>query len=718
MLHLAEQLLNQGKFHQAQSILADYCNSHLLDAHATFLHGACMHQIGKLDEALQLFELTLELQPYHEQAGSAKGTVLSLLGRNQEALLAYRKSLLTLPNDPQVLLNIAIVLEQIGDLPGALEAYEVSLKHHPEFASALLNRGVLQLRMGLTEDALICNQTLVKLYPGSEHAQFNLGEVNLVLGRWNEALAAYECALAINPHFAKAYFASGIAMSMLKRFDQAKSAFLTSESLDPEGFEKNISDAASLTGGEIRKFSPKTIYLLKESSKIDICNWDSWHEFVQELEELIKLSIGQEDEVVEPELLFRICALPFDNSVSLALAKSVSTYTTDKSATIQKFKFIPHKNKKLKIGYVSPDFKMHPIATVTRKLYGLHDRDQFEIYGYTLQPDDGSQIRKEIEQGCDIFRDLSELTDEDAAEWINRDEIDILIDLAGYTKHARPGIFAMRPAPIQTGYLGFLHTTGSPYLDYYIADQHVLPVAFSSKFFTEKIAYIPNSYFLFDNQQEISADAISRESLDLPENGFVFCCHNSNYKITPADFDIWMKLLNRVPDSVLWLYKSNEQVAINLRKEADKRGINPDRLIFAKSAPHDVYLARYRFADLFLDTQYYNAQTTAAEALWAGLPVITCSGETMASRVASGLLTAIGLTELIAVSPQQYEDLAYKLATQPKELARIKVKLQQNKITTTLFDTAHQVKKIEAAYLSMWQRYKSGLAPETFHISL
>ena len=352
---------------------------------------------------------------------------------------------------------------------------------------------------------------------------------------------------------------------------------------------------------------------------------------------------------------------------------------------------------------------------MTRRLYTLHDRDRFEVYGYSLRSGDGSSIRHDIENGCDFFRELSGLDDRAAAEIIHLDGIDILIDLAGYTTNSRTEIFAMRPAPLQVSYLGFLHTMGADFIDYCMADPVVVQET-SAGSFTEKIAYLPN-YFLFDNQQEISTQKLTREELGLPARGFVFCCHNSNYKITPVDFDIWMRLLKRVVGSVLWLYQGSEAVAANLRKEAAARGVDPDRLVFASLVTNAVYLARYRLADLFLDTAFYNAQTTAAEALWAGLPVLTCTGESMASRVASGVLIAAGLEEMITDNPQDYEERAFHLATHADELEQIRDKLARNRLSMSLFDTERQVRNLEAAFQTMWQRYEAGLAPESFHVA-
>jgi len=715
MLNLAVQLLEQGKVQQALSMLAEQCEKTPRDAQAWFLLGACNHQAKKTEESLQALERALSIEPRHIQARCAKGVVLSELGRQQDALHVFRKALHLAPTDAQLLLNMAVVLEQTGDLHAALERYDQVLKHHPDFSSALLNRGSLLIRLDRLEEALSNNKRLVGMHPDWEEAQFNLGEVLLTLGRWEQSLAAYQSASAINPRSAKAHFAAGLALSMLKRFDQAQQEFLIARSLDPKIYGQRIQDAAATTGGELRKFTPEVIYLLKEATRLDDCDWTSWKNFVSDFELLIEGKLGQTDEIVEPALLFRACSLPVSGATGLALARSVSAWTAEQAAGYPPFMHTKKTSGKLRIGYVSPDFRVHPIATVTRQLYALHDRDRLEVYGYSLQPGDGSTIRRDVENGCDCFRELSGLNDRTAAEIIHRDDIDILVDLAGYTRFSRPEIFAMRPAPLQVGYLGFLHTMGANFIDYVIADPVIVPPD-EAVSFTEQIAWLP-SYFMFDDQQQISAQKLTREEQGLPAQGFVFCCHNSNYKISPVDFDIWMRLLQRVPGSVLWLYKGSEAVVANLRKEAQARGVNPDRLAFANRVANDVYLARYRMADLFLDTACYNAQTTAAEALWAGLPVLTCPGKTMASRVASGVLNSVGLEELIAHSPQQYEERAYQLATHPEALVQLREKLARNRFASPLFDTGRQVRNLEEAYQMMWQRYRAGLAPESFRVT-
>lgn len=716
MPNLAVRLLEQGKAQQALPLFLEQCEKTPRDAHAWFLLGACNHQANKLEEALQALERALSLEPRHIQARCAKGAALFDLGRQQEALHVYRKALHLAPTDAQLLLNIGVVLEQMGDRKAALERYEQALRHHPEFAPALLNRGALLIKLGRLEESVANSKRLVELHPESEHAHFNLGEALLALGRWDDALAAYECAISINTHSAKAHFAAGLALSMMKRFDRAGHEFQVSQNIDAAVFDRSISAAAALTGGELHKFTPEVIYLLKEASRLDSCDWENWARFVTDLESLINSLRGQSGEIIEPALLFRACTLPVSAPTSMALACSVSASVAEKAASFPVFTRANKYFGKLRVAYVSPDFRIHPVATVTHRLYALHDRDKFEVYGYSLRPGDGSSIRRDIEQGCDVFRELGGLDDRAAAEIIHRDGIDILIDLAGYTTHSRTGIFAMRPAPLQASYLGFLHTMGAEFIDYIMADPIVIPEA-GSRFFVEKIAYLPNSYFMFDDQLEISPQKYSREELGLPARGFVFCCHNSNYKITPMDFDIWMRLLKRVHDSVLWLYKGSDAVVANLRREAEARGVSPDRLVFATLVPHAEYLARYRLADLFLDTAFYNAQTTAAEALWAGVPVLTCPGTTMASRVAAGLLTAAGLQELITSSPQDYEERAYHLATDSGALAQVREKLARNRLAMGLFNTEQQVRNLEAAYQMMWQRHVSGQTPESFNVA-
>ena len=324
-------------------------------------------------------------------------------------------------------------------------------------------------------------------------------------------------------------------------------------------------------------------------------------------------------------------------------------------------------------------------------------------------------MRRRLEAAFDKFLDVRNRSDRDVALLARSLEIDVAVDLGGFTRDARMGIFSMRAAPVQVNYLVYPGTTGAEYVDYLIADPTLIPAS-HQKYFSEKIVYLPNSYQANDRKRRIAARTFTRAEVKLPETAFVFCCFNNNFKIAPEVFDCWMRILRRVDNSVLWLLEGNTKATSNLRKEAEVRGVHPERLIFAKPMPPPDHLARHRLADLFLDTLPYNAHTTASDALWAGLPVLTRIGETFAGRVAASLLNAIGLTELITSTPQAYEALAIELATNPGKLAAIKHKLATNRLTTPLFDTQTFTRHIEAAYAMMYERYQANLPPDHIYV--
>jgi predicted O-linked N-acetylglucosamine transferase (SPINDLY family) len=349
------------------------------------------------------------------------------------------------------------------------------------------------------------------------------------------------------------------------------------------------------------------------------------------------------------------------------------------------------------------------------ELFELHDRSQFEIVGFSFGPTANDEIRQRLEKSFDQFIEVGSKSDVEVAKLSRDFNIDIAVDLKGFTKDGRTGIFAHRAAPIQVNYLGYPGTLGTDYIDYIIADKTLIPPQ-SQQFYSEKVVYLPNSYQVNDRKRIISERQFTRQELGLPENSFVFCCFNNNYKILPATFDGWMRILKSVDGSVLWLFKDNPWAVENLKKEAQKRGIDGQRLVFAEHMPLSEHLARHRQADLFLDTLPYNAHTTTSDALWAGLPVLTQMGGSFASRVAASLLNAIGLPELITSAQEEYEALAIELAMNPKKLSDIKYKLEINRFTAPLFDTPLFTKNIEAAYIKMMERYYADLEPD--HIAI
>jgi protein O-GlcNAc transferase len=370
---------------------------------------------------------------------------------------------------------------------------------------------------------------------------------------------------------------------------------------------------------------------------------------------------------------------------------------------------------RIRIGYISADFRTHPIAQLVAGLFERHDKSRFEISAVSYGPDDGSAFRDRIKAAVENFIDVHAMTDEKIAQSIRDREIDILVDLTGLTQYNRFGVLSRRVAPIQVNFLGFPGTTGAEWMDYIIADATIIPED-HFRFYSEQVVWLPDAYQPNDEKRLIAERLPTRAECNLPEVGFVFCCFNNTYKIAPEIFAVWMKLLRAVEGSVLWLLETNPTATQNLRNEGKARGISPDRLIFAPKIALADHLSRHRQADLFLDTLPYNAHTTASDALWAGVPIVTCLGETFAARVAASLLKAVGLPELITTSLEGYEALALKLARELSFLAGIKAKLARNRDTYPLFDSARFARHIEAAYTTMWERYRNGEPVKPFAV--
>jgi predicted O-linked N-acetylglucosamine transferase (SPINDLY family) len=366
-----------------------------------------------------------------------------------------------------------------------------------------------------------------------------------------------------------------------------------------------------------------------------------------------------------------------------------------------------YQHDRIRMGYVSGEFREHATSYLVAELLELHDRSRFEVFAISTGAHDQSPMTGRIAHACEHFLDVSAQPDREAASLLRNHEIDILIDLNGYFGHARTDIFAARAAPVQVNYLGFPGTMGAEYMDYIVADRHVIPED-QRQYFTEHVVYLPDTYQANDSKRKISVQARTRAEAGLPEHGFVFCCFNNNHKIMPGMFDIWMRLLQQVEGSVLWLLEGNAMVSANLRREAQRRNVAPHRIVFAPRMKLGDHLARHRLADLFLDTLPHNAHTTASDALWVGVPVLTCVGTTFAGRVAGSLLNAAGMPELITTSLEDYEALALKLARDGKLRAGIKSKLARNRATCPLFDTDRFRRHIESAYIMMWDRFQRG----------
>jgi predicted O-linked N-acetylglucosamine transferase (SPINDLY family) len=535
------------------------------------------------------------------------------------------------------------------------------------------------------EEAIASYDRAIEFKPDYADAYNNRGIVLKELMRLEEALASYDRAIELKSDYADAYNNRGNALQELKRVEEAIASYDRAIELRP--------DYEYLLGTQLH-------------TKMKMCDWQDFDANVENL--LLRIGEGKKSSQSIP-----ILALTDSLSVQ---RKASEIWMNDKHPPNHSLGFIPklRRKEKIKIGYYSEDFREHPVSYLAVELFELHDKNKFELIAFNYGPPDSSNMHKRVSSAFNKFIDIRLKSDKEVAELSRLMEIDIAIDLSGLTGNERTGIFAYRAAPVQLSYLGYLGTMGAEYYDYLIADKTIIPVI-NQDYYTEKIVYLPN-YQVNDSKRVISDKVFTKEELGLPNDGFIFCCFNNNYKITPNTFDGWVRILKAVEGSVLWLLEDNATAGINLRKEAQNRGIDPNRLVFAKRMKLPEHLARHRVADLFLDTLPYNAHTTASDALWAGLPVLTCMGESFASRVAASLLNAIELPELITTTQAEYEAKAIELGNNPAKLKAIKDKLERNRLTTALFDTPRFTKHIEAAFTQMYERYQADLPPDHIYI--
>jgi predicted O-linked N-acetylglucosamine transferase (SPINDLY family) len=526
----------------------------------------------------------------------------------------------------------------------------------------------------------------ILLSPLRPEAHNNRGSALHGLHQYETALQSIDEAIRLKPDYADAHRNRAYTLTALKQFQPALKSFEAALQLQPH--------CEYLPG--------MRLYL-----KAILCDWQNHDAEVQQLESAIERG----ENVALP---FATLALTTSPSVQ---RKAAEIYARDKhpTAATPLPPWPPH--DRIRIGYFSSDFYDHATSYLMAGLFELHDRTQFEIIGFSLGPDPsaGDTMGRRVSAAMDRFLNVRSMSDSQIAQLSRQLEIDIAVDLKGFTHDHRAGIFAHRPAPIQVSYVGYPGTMGAPFIDYLIADPTLIPEA-SRQHYTEKIVYLPDSYQPNDSRRPLAEASSTRASEGLPDTAFVFGCFNNTYKITPAVFDIWMRILTRVPNSVLWLLAADAATTENLRKEAQHRGIDPDRIIFARPHPLAEHLARHSLADLFLDSSPYNAHTTASDALWTGLPVITCLGETFAGRVAASLLKAVGLPELIAPNWQHYKELAVSLAGDTARLQVLRQHLGENRTSAPLFNTSSYTRHLEAAYVAVIERHHAGLPPDHIHI--
>jgi protein O-GlcNAc transferase len=715
-----------------------------------------LRRAGKFAEAAQMYGEILQSDPANFDALHALGIICYQAGRLEEAERLIADAVAARPFAPDALYNRACLLQKLNRPDEALVSFDTAIAVKPDYMEALVNRGTLLARLGRPGDALASFDRVVALRPDIAEVWSNRAGALLTLRRFEEAIESANRALGLKPAYADAWKICGNALGGVRRFDEAYTAFEKACALAPndaeswhkrgsvlqqlgrlgeaqasfdralalapenlaarsdradfffgaEHFEEAAADYAKILGSDPNCPSHVRGYLT--ICRLHICDWRG----LADERAAIAAGIHGGLFVLDPvgnAVMSSSAADQYDCARTWAMEK----FPAQGAAHWQGPKY---SHDRIRIAYVSADYRAHAVAFLVAGIFEHHDRTRFEVTGVSYGTDDGSAMRRRMEGAFDRFIDIRGMNDTEVADMLKHMEIDIAVDLSGYTGISRTGVFARRAAPLQVNYLGYPGTMGADYMDYVIGDPTVIPPE-DWPYYSEKIVWLPRQYQANDRKRRVAERTPSREEVGLPARGFVFCCFNNNHKISPEMFDIWMRLLTQVEGSVLWLFQDNPTAARNLRREAEIRGVAAGRLVFAPRALPEDHLARQRLADLFLDTLPYNAHTTASDAIWVGLPLVTTPGKTFAARVAASLLKAAGLPELVAPTLADYEALALNLARDTSALAAIKAKLVRNRDSCALFDTASITRQLEAAFVRMHERRLAGEPPMSFAVA-
>jgi protein O-GlcNAc transferase len=715
-------------------------------------YAAKFHKLGMLAEAEKFYAAILEVQPDHFDALHMLGVLRQQQGNNVEALRLIGEALTANSRSADSLRTFGAVLDTLDRHEAALAVYDKALAAKNDRCEALVSRGIALVHLGCPQDALESFDGALAINEHHLEARINRGVALMHLGRHREALESIDGALAIEERHPDAHVSRGVALLHLGRIRDALAAYDKAIEIKPDhpmalsnrvvalitlGRHDEVLDACD----RVLAISPRdaealynrgnTLWFfgkLEEALESYQQAWALGHARALSMLALYRLAIadwtrsGELSDALSKGIAEGAYIYPFTSVVfGLHPRDQLKAATNFLRASLpiapKPFRHstaVP--TDKLRIAYVSADFRQHAVAWAIAELFERHDRTRFEIIGVSLSPNDASAVRARISSSFDRFHDVAADSDESTARLLHDLDVHIAVDLNGPTQGCRPGVLAYRAAPVQAVYLGYPATTGADFIDYVLADATVLPFD-QQPFFTEKIVHLPDCYHANDTTRRISPETPARSDLGLPDRGLVFCCFNKSSKISMPMFHVWMRLLAQVPGSVLWLSKMNDLAQANLRREAAARGIEPDRLIFAEYAGRiENHLARHRAADLFLDTLPYNAHSTACDALWAGLPVVTCQGNSFAGRVGASMLKAAGLPELVTASLEDYESLALKLATDPALLPTIRHKLENNRSSCPLFDSDRFRRHVETAYQTMWDIHQRGESPRSFYV--
>lgn len=681
------------------------------------LLGVIEGQRGNLAEGIRQISKALRLEPRSAEAHLNLGRLQGEAGDLVNAERNLRKAIALGAQNPLVYSNMAAVYRRMKRYEEAKASADQALQIDPNEWMALINRGNALLALNLLNDAKADYERASTLHPSASDPWIGLGNIAFKNRDIKTALAFAQKALTLAPSSAEACLLLAQLMETRHLHKEALIAAEQALAISPDFIDAQVLRTSILI--EMKRYEeaiPLLENIIKTSPETETvrgqlfvarmmtCNWERYEESRARCARAIDKNPAH--------------AAPY-NSIILTqspaqhLACAIEHTKRSTSAVEPLWRGEKYTHEKIRVGYMSPDFRDHAVGRVIAGLFKHHDKTRFELYAFSTAADQ-SVLRTRIESAFDHFIDIEQMNDREAAHYIRDNEIDILIDLAGHTAYTGLNAMAFKPAPVQITWLGFPGSTGAPFMDYIIADPTVIPPE-HELFYLEKVVRLPETYQPNDGDLKV-AEPPSREAVGLPPSGLVFCCFNNTFKITPEVFDIWMRLLGQIEGSVLWLFEGNAVAKANLIKEAAARRISPERLVFAGHADYATYLARTQLADLFLDNNYWNGHSTASDALRCGVPIVTCEGGSFASRVAASLLRAIGLPELVTTSLENYEALALKLARDPALLASIKTRLAENRLTAPLFDTARFTRHLEAAYQTMHARAQRGEPPASFSV--
>jgi protein O-GlcNAc transferase len=681
--------------------------------------GLALQGLRKYEGALESYDRALAIQSDYAIAHFNRGNLLKDLGRSAEALLSYRRAVAVNPALSQAHYNRGVLLQETADFDAALVSYDCAIAANGNFADAHYNRGVALQRLERWLPALDAYDRVIALQPRPE-AYCNRAVVLQRMERLEAALVSCNHAIALRPNYVEAFSNRGVVLHKLGKLADALASVDQALALKQDYAVAHCNRANVLR--ELKDYSASIdsygralalgcdspgLLGLRRHAQLQICDWTGFAPGLAEIAGAIERHVA-----ASPPFHLLVAS----DSPVLQRQGAEAWVRAEQSAGTEAIVFAPRPHHpKIRLGYFSADFRNHATAYLIAELFELHDKTRFEVVAFSFGPDVQDVMRQRVASACDQFLDVRVKSDREVAELALTLGIDIAIDLMGFTNHSRVGIFVARAAPVQVSYLGFPGTMGLPTMDYLIADRIVMPDGAAADY-SEKVIYLPDCYQVNDRRRAVATQAFTREELGLPSVGFVFCCFNNSFKIAPATFDIWMSLLRRVGGSVLWLLEDNSVATCNLRREAQRRDVDPSRLVFGGRMSAPEHLARHAAADLFVDTLPYNAHTTASDALWAGLPVLTYVGNTFAGRVAASLLTAAGLPELITRTAAEFEARAVELAADSNQLVALRRRLAERRDSTALFDTPRFVRNLESAFRRIHERHLAGGSPQSIEI--